>query len=75
MNYTFLQLGLAISVVCNCISLWRLMRALKDNDWLWIRVISLEMDVSRHQLVLNELQGVVDDSRIQGMAEDTEVAE
>lgn len=65
MNQAILNIGLSISVLSNCYSLWRLLKALKQNDNLSARVDLLEWDNIRRKY----------GAGIPSMAENTEVAE
>lgn len=68
MMTTILQLGVSISVLTNCMTLFKLMKALKENDHLAGRLASLEwalMDLTLTRKSYGD--------RVQGVAEDTKV--
>lgn len=73
---TIIQLALSISVIVNCISIFGLLKALKKNDELDLRLCLLEHRVIK--LVVCEA-GIdmerKNETRIPRMAEDTQVAE
>ncbi len=63
-----IQFGLSISVLTNCISVWNLMRAFKENEILYTRFASLQWDV-----MTLKLQGREHGAGVQGVAENTEI--
>jgi hypothetical protein len=82
MTEELLQLGLSISVICNGVSIFKLIKALKEKHDLDSRLYYLEsrvhnMECQRYADVWMDsgLRSFTDESRIQGMAEDTKMAE
>jgi hypothetical protein len=77
MIQNLLQIALSICVLSNCFTIWRLCKALKDNDILSARIEVIEWMIREDavpQLQKDFIRKIYG-TGIPRMAEDTEVAE